>query len=425
MSQIGSGIVTFSGSNSYSGGTTLTAGELSISASNNLGAATSPVAFNGGVLQITGTAVTSMGSHAVNWSTFNGGFDVADAANVFSVTSAVSGAGSLTKRGAGTLSLSNASAYAGDMEIEQGVLALPNGLGTPGTPIAIDAAGELSAANLVNRAVTGPGTLTCTGPLVVGDMTNPAGFSLSGTLNVGGNNVLLMSAGTVQLGAATNLAAGGRLDTFNGAQLGPASSVDPAQTLTASGNATVVGNFINNGAVIGPASPASLTFDYAVTGSGSFQGNVQLLSSYTLSGAPLQVGGGNLSVLGVQGSQGLSKTGSGVLTLNGPNSYSGGTSVDGGTLVVNSSTALPSGTGLYVALGATVYLGDPPAGFAGSPGDFGGAGPLPTAAPSFNNKVVPEPGTLALLAAGLACGGVLALRRRRAHAGSRGAPLIL
>ena len=89
-----------SGSNTYTGGTTLAGGELSISASNNLGAAGSQVDFNGGTLQITGTAVTGLGNYSVNWSIFSGGFDVANAANLFTVSNAISGTGALTTLGA-------------------------------------------------------------------------------------------------------------------------------------------------------------------------------------------------------------------------------------------------------------------------------------------------------------------------------------
>ena len=44
-----------SGTNTYSGGTTITAGTVSVSATNNLGAAGSSLTLNGGTLQITGT----------------------------------------------------------------------------------------------------------------------------------------------------------------------------------------------------------------------------------------------------------------------------------------------------------------------------------------------------------------------------------
>ena len=81
----GSGILTFASLNNYSGSTTLTQGELSISASSNL-SPNSPLTFNGGILQITG-AVTSLANTAANWSTFNGGFDIANPSTVFTVAS--------------------------------------------------------------------------------------------------------------------------------------------------------------------------------------------------------------------------------------------------------------------------------------------------------------------------------------------------
>ena len=122
----GSGILTLGGtSNTYSGSTTLAAGELSISASNNL-SPNSPLVFNGGILQITGVAMTSMGTTAVNWSTFNGGFDINNAANVFTLSSSIGGAGSLTKLGPGTLRLAASDSYSGATTVSAGTLSLNN-----------------------------------------------------------------------------------------------------------------------------------------------------------------------------------------------------------------------------------------------------------------------------------------------------------
>ena len=61
--------------------------------------------------------------------------------------------------------------------------------------------------------------------------------------------------------------------------------------------------------------------------------------------------------------------------------------------------------------GATVYLGEAAGGYASLEGSIGGGGPMPAEGPSFNSKVVPEPGTLALLLAGAACG--LAVWRKK------------
>ena len=63
-----------------------------------------------------------MGSHVVNWSTFDGGFDIDDPTNTFTVSELIEGTGSLTKHGAGTLVSSAANTYSGGTTIEQGTL---------------------------------------------------------------------------------------------------------------------------------------------------------------------------------------------------------------------------------------------------------------------------------------------------------------
>ena len=129
LTQAGTGILTLTASNTYTGGTALAAGELSISSSANLSAG-GPILFNGGTLQITGTAVAGIGNYSsVNWTAFNGGFDIANAANVFAVNNVISGTGSLSKVGAGTLLLTAANSYSGATTIGAGTLRV-GGTGT-------------------------------------------------------------------------------------------------------------------------------------------------------------------------------------------------------------------------------------------------------------------------------------------------------
>ena len=116
------GIVILTNTNTYSGGTVLTAGELSVSSTANLGTGT--LTFNGGILQVTGNGLTNLGTCPVNWPTFNGGFDIAAAGTTFTVSQLVAGTGSFTKLGSGTLVLSNTNTYSGGTVVGGGTLQL-------------------------------------------------------------------------------------------------------------------------------------------------------------------------------------------------------------------------------------------------------------------------------------------------------------
>ena len=106
LTKVGTGVLTLSGTNTFSGGVTLTGGELAVSAATNLGAATIPVNFNGGGLQVTGTTLTTL-ANPVTWSPAGGGFNIASSGNTLTVSSALSGGG-LRKTGPGALVLSGA-----------------------------------------------------------------------------------------------------------------------------------------------------------------------------------------------------------------------------------------------------------------------------------------------------------------------------
>ncbi|HKR76871.1 MAG TPA: autotransporter-associated beta strand repeat-containing protein, partial [Rhodanobacter sp.] len=121
FNKTGAGTLVLGGSNTYTQGTTLSAGTLSVSADANLGAASAGLDFEGGILQVTGTAFQST-AHTITLGAAGGGFDIANAANVFTVSEALSGTGSLTKLGAGTLVLAGANSYSGGTTISAGTL---------------------------------------------------------------------------------------------------------------------------------------------------------------------------------------------------------------------------------------------------------------------------------------------------------------
>jgi fibronectin-binding autotransporter adhesin len=132
--QIGGGRLILSGTNTYAGPTTISAGVLSISNSANLGnaSATNTIAISGGTLQNTGAAVTlgttrtvqisSNGAPAADGATF----DVA-ANSVLTVNGLVSGTANhaLTKTGAGTLVLSTAAnSFIGKIVVNEGFISV-------------------------------------------------------------------------------------------------------------------------------------------------------------------------------------------------------------------------------------------------------------------------------------------------------------
>ena len=92
--------------NSYSGGTTMTRGTLSVSKDESLGEAVGGLAFNGGTLQVTGKTMTSM-ARVITVDAAGVGLDIDDAANTLTVAKPLLGIGLLTKSGEGTLVLTS------------------------------------------------------------------------------------------------------------------------------------------------------------------------------------------------------------------------------------------------------------------------------------------------------------------------------
>jgi autotransporter-associated beta strand protein len=132
----------------------------------------------------------------------------------------------------------------------------------------------------------------------------------------------------------------------------------------------------------------------------------------------------------ISGSGGLAQEGSGTLILSGTNTYSGGTSVENGLLVATNPKAISGGSLLDVSSSGSVVLGQQGSQhieglgqMAGAPlgsqagGTSGGGVIAPAASGSAGGaggiNSVPEPGTLALLAAAAACGMAAAWRRRK------------
>ncbi len=204
------------------------------------------------------------------------------------------------------------------------------------------------------------GVLTIEGSGVVALGTSPLAFSYNGGVP---GNTFQLNGGTLQAsGFSSPFSVGGQTLNFNGGVL----------QLTASS-----ANLL--------APPADFT---ANVGDGGMIVNLNGHST-TISNALLGSGSGGLTVFSAS---------SGSLTLTGTNTYTGGTYVEGGsTLIVTNPAAIEDGTNLFVGSANQLFGGVVPA-------EAGSAISAPAVTP------VPEPQTLALLAAAGVC---LLLNRRR------------
>ncbi|WZB75686.1 autotransporter-associated beta strand repeat-containing protein [Achromobacter insuavis] len=239
--------------------------------------------------------------------------------NDLTLAGAVSGAGSLVKNGASTLTLGNANSFGGGVQLNGGTLAVGNNGALGSGTLTTSGGTTLSATapvTLANAVTLGAGTTTVTG----------ANLGLSGVIS-GAGAIDKTGAGVLTLTGSNNYGGG----------------------TTLAGGTLVVGG--------SSASAAALTAAAGTTLSGL--GNASLTNNVTLGGSVTVNGSDSLTLAGVvDGSGPLVKTGASTLTLNGSNTYTGGTTLASGTLVAGGNTALGSG-GLSVTGASTLQAGAP------------------------------------------------------------------
>ncbi|HNA21725.1 MAG TPA: autotransporter-associated beta strand repeat-containing protein, partial [Agitococcus sp.] len=136
LTKSGAGTLSLTNNNTYKGGTDVQAGTLSVARAASLG--------DGAVTLQTGSTLDTQASTTITQNvTLSGDATISTtgAENITQITSKIDGAGSLTKNGAGTLSLTADNGYKGNTTINQGTLAISrnDSLGT-GTLVTINGA---------------------------------------------------------------------------------------------------------------------------------------------------------------------------------------------------------------------------------------------------------------------------------------------
>jgi len=245
-------------------------------------------------------------------------FDRSDAS---SYSSKITESGSVTKNGAGTLTVSGASTYRGNTSVNVGTW-------------------QAGATNSYSQ--------------------NSAYTVASGaTLDLNGYNQSIKSlagAGNVKLGTGTLTTVGSSSTTFSGAISGSGGlTKQGTSTLTLSGGNTYEGltivdrgtlragsvNAFSQGSVHSVSSGATL-------GLNNFNQTIGGLAGYgsvTLGSATLTVGGTATTGFSgtISGTGQLAKKDAGLFTLIAANTYSGGTTINGGTLQTTNASALGTG----------------------------------------------------------------------------------
>ncbi|NLF72045.1 MAG: hypothetical protein GX575_23680, partial [Candidatus Anammoximicrobium sp.] len=321
LTKIGSGTLTLSGANTYSGVTTISAGTLRLGSVSALGVAdvVGTTVASGAVLDLNGKAV---GLEPI---TLNGTGISSGGALINSSGTAASLLGTITLASASSLGGSGPAAYRGYVD---------GGFG-----LTLVGAGTKTFENFV-------GSQTPLASLTQTDGTGAVQFNRDVTVGSGGATF----QADVTLDGMTFSSGGGV--TFGNTA---------ADTLTISGGATTVtttsGNITLNGTTTGNQN-LTLTAAAGVTGSSAISIGSATATTLTINQA------GNSTYSGVLGGAtaadknfALVKQGAGTLTLSGANTYTGGTTITGGTIQLSGAdNRLPTGGGVTIANAAGAVL---------------------------------------------------------------------
>ncbi|MEI7864857.1 MAG: autotransporter-associated beta strand repeat-containing protein [Chthoniobacterales bacterium] len=343
-------------SNSYTGATTISGGTLVTDGAGQLTAGTTLAISNGATWQMTGAFSTNGGTRTIGGLTGDGtvqtttsGFThnlaVNKASGSDTFSGVIAGSGALVKQGGGTLALGGANTYTGGTTISAGTLQV--GLGGANTTGSLGGGNIVNNGNLflsVSNTLTITNQISGTGTLDSGSLTTVLSGSNSysglttvsaGILRVDNGNALgSTNAGTVVANGAQlrlqGVTVGNEALTISGNGAGAS-----AGALRAGTGANAYGGKVTLAAdsKFFAGSGTSLTLDVA-------SGDVLDLASFTLT----VEGGGSHNVNdAIVGTGGITKIGSGTITLLASNSYSGATDVQAGRLTLSGNGRLGSG----------------------------------------------------------------------------------
>ncbi|QQE12265.1 autotransporter-associated beta strand repeat-containing protein [Planctomycetota bacterium] len=327
LTKTGTGTFTLTGDNTYTGGTTLSVGTIKVGHNNALGTGVLTVAgeegYNDPVL-IADASDIVLGNTIVLNDTQLGVYGD----NNLTINGVITGIGGLEKEGSGILTLSGINTYSGSTNINAGTVVVSGGnaIGDNRSVILADVSGATLQLNndetigaLAGGGSTGGEVNLQSYTLTVGNTNNTA---FAGVVS-GAGSLVKQGSGKLTLSS---------INTYSG------------DTLISGGSVIASGGFaISDTGTLTLSNVSGATFQLnanetigSLAGGGSTGGEVNL-QSYTLTIADTN----NTVFEGViSGTGGLVKQGSGMLTLNGDNTYSSGTTISEGSIAVGNDNAI-------------------------------------------------------------------------------------
>ncbi len=330
----GSGQMVLSGTNTYTGTTTISGGTLDLTGSGNAANLASPIVDNAALTFGSNSAVTYSGNISGSGSVLK----TSTPASVTVLSGSNSFSGGITNAGTpsgGTLQVGSTLALGstnGAVTITSGILDLHNYNPTIGSLSGAGTVENLLASTTSTLTIGGTGNGAFTGKILNGSGIVAVVKSGTGALTLSGSNLYgggtTLSNGTLNINAVSAVGTG---------------------ALTITGG--TLGNTSGGSLALGTNNTQNWDGDFAFAGSNDLSlgnGAVSMSSSRTVT-----VASNTLTVSGaISGpTYSLTKSGAGTLVLAGGNLYTGGTTISGGTLQVGNSSALGVNRAVTVSSG--------------------------------------------------------------------------
>ncbi|HEV2972555.1 MAG TPA: autotransporter-associated beta strand repeat-containing protein [Pirellulales bacterium] len=276
-------------------------------------------------------------------------------ASALTLSNAVSGNFALTKAGPGELLLNGTNSFSGGLTVQSGGLGVStlNNAGTNG-PLGNNASVTLGSSGQTGTLFYGGGTTSSNMPFVLATAGTGAFYVETGGVNltlngaISGGGALLEDVGDLTL-AGNNTFTGGVTILFGTLQLGNpgalnSSSPNPVAFSNGSGGSTGTLSLNGNSVTV-----SGLT---AATGGAPVVQDANAASAVlTVNNSAANTYAGTLQDGPGGGSLGLTKSGSGTLTLGGNNTFTGGVTINAGNLQIGNPGALNSSAPNFVTFG--------------------------------------------------------------------------